>query len=134
MARDHRKLDAFHLADGFVVAIYQATTDFPSTERFGLASQLRRAAVSIPTNIIEGCARDSQPEYLRFLEIAFGSAREVLYLIELSEKLQILKKESASELHTSGRRTCAALAALRSSVGRAAAKPLSPQVPKPLSP
>jgi four helix bundle protein len=71
--RDHTKLRAFELADEVVLLIYPATKEFPKEEMYGLTSQMRRAAVSVPSNIVEGCARESQAEYLRFLEIAFGS-------------------------------------------------------------
>ena len=73
--RDHTKLRAFELADEVVLLIYRATREFPKEEMYGLTSQMRRAAVSVPSNIVEGCARESQAEYLRFLEIAFGSLR-----------------------------------------------------------
>ena len=85
--RDHTKLRAFELADEVAVLIYQATKRFPREEIYGLASQLRRAAVSVPSNIVEGCARESQAEYLRFLEIAFGSLRELHYQFGLANRL-----------------------------------------------
>ena len=75
--RDHTKLRAFELADEVTIMIYRVTRTFPREEIYGLTSQMRRAAVSIPSNIVEGCARNSQTEYLRFLEIAFGSLREL---------------------------------------------------------
>jgi len=85
--RDHTKLRAFELADEMAVFIYQATRRFPKDEIYGLTSQMRRAAVSVPSNIVEGCARESQSEYLRFLEIAFGSARELHYQFGLAIRL-----------------------------------------------
>jgi four helix bundle protein len=88
--RDHTKLRAFELADALAIAVYRATQAFPRDEIFGLTSQLRRAAVSIPSNIVEGCARHSEAEYLHFLDMAYGSAREVEYQIGLSHRLGFL--------------------------------------------
>ena len=85
--RDHTKLRAFELADEVVLLIYRITRHFPKEELYGLTSQIRRAAVSFPSNIVEGCARESQAEYLRFLEIAFGSLRELHYQLDLSKRL-----------------------------------------------
>ena len=85
--RDHRKLRAFVLADELVIQIYQLTQKFPKDEIYGLTSQMRRAAVSVPSNIVEGCAREGEVEYLRFLEIAFGSLRELHYQLSLAKKL-----------------------------------------------
>src|SRR5574337_1665971 len=82
--RDHTKLRAFELADEVAVLIYRATRGFPKEEIYGLTSQMRRAAVSVPSNIVEGCARESQVEYLRFLEIAFGSLKELHYQFGLA--------------------------------------------------
>src|SRR5688500_15940395 len=98
MSRDHRKLDAFTLADELVVRIYTATREFPPSERYGLQSQIRRAAVSVPTNIVEGCARESRPDYARFLEVAFSSAREVIYLLDLSSRLKMVDRHKAAEI------------------------------------
>jgi len=85
--RDHNKLRAFELADEIVFLIYQITRNFPKAELYGLTSQMRRSAISVPSNIVEGCARESQTEYLRFLEIAFGSLRELHYQFELAVRL-----------------------------------------------
>lgn len=91
--RDHKKLRAFQLADELTLMVYQATRTFPASEAYGLTSQMRRAAVSIPSNIVEGCAREGQADYLRFLGIAFGSLRELHYQCDLSCRLGFLKKE-----------------------------------------
>ena len=88
--RDHTKLKAFGLADELVVVIYKITRQFPDEEKFGLVSQMRRAAISIPSNIVEGCARESQTEYLRFLEIAFSSLKELHYQFDLAVRLGYL--------------------------------------------
>lgn len=85
--RGHTKLRAFELADEMVLLIYRVTKKFPRKEAYGLTSQMRRAAVSIPSNIVEGCARESQAEYLRFLERAFGSLRELHYQFSLLKRL-----------------------------------------------
>ena len=66
------KLKAFKLADEIVLIIYKLTNNFPKDELFGLTSQIKRAAVSVPSNIVEGCSRDSNEDYLRFLYIAYG--------------------------------------------------------------
>ncbi len=94
--RDHTKLRAFGLADEVVLLIYQATSKFPKEEIYGLTSQMRRSAVSVPSNIVEGCARESQVEYLRFLEIAFGSLRELHYQFGLSKRLGYLNDHDIS--------------------------------------
>jgi len=98
--RDHTKLKAFELADEVVVLVYQITAGFPKEELYGLTSQIRRAAVSVPSNIVEGCARDSQADYLRFLSIAFGSLRELRYQLDLSRRLGFLKGEEAGHVQS----------------------------------
>jgi four helix bundle protein len=92
--RDHTKLRAFELADEAAIMIYKITKEFPKDEIYGLTSQIRRAAVSVPSNIVEGCARESQTEYTRFLEIAFGSLKEAHYQLTLAERLDYLDKKT----------------------------------------
>ena len=95
--RDYHKLRAFELADQLALAIYKCTKSFPKEEVFGLTSQIRRAAVSVPSNIVEGCAKSSQADYSRFLEIAYGSVCEVEYQLSLAERLGFLESQSAKE-------------------------------------
>lgn len=94
--RDHTKLRAFELADAVAMLVYRVTAGFPKEEVFGLTSQIRRAAVSVASNIVEGCARDSEADYLRFLNIAFGSLRELHYQLNLSKRLGFLPNEDSS--------------------------------------
>jgi four helix bundle protein len=96
MSRDHTQLKAFHLADTMAVRIYRDTGGFPAGERYGLQIQIRRAAESVPANIVEGSARRSQRDYLRFLEIALSSACEANYLIDLSRRLTFLKDDEVT--------------------------------------
>jgi four helix bundle protein len=93
MSRDHRKLNVFTLADQLVLRVYAESAIFPPDERFGLCAQTRRAAVSVATNIVEGCARRTTREYLNFINIATGSAAETLYLLDLSTRLGFLRAE-----------------------------------------
>jgi four helix bundle protein len=98
MSRDYRKLKVFELADALVLAVYRATQQFPVEERFGLQSQIRRAAVSIAANIVEGCARTTTKDYLHFMSISLGSANEVRYLLDLSVRLKFLDRDKAIDL------------------------------------
>jgi four helix bundle protein len=96
--RDHTSLKVFGLADSLALAVYKKSRNFPDSEKYGLQSQVRRSAVSIAANIVEGSARSSQAEYLRFMEIAYGSTRELEYEISLSHRLAYLSEEAAARL------------------------------------
>jgi four helix bundle protein len=87
MSRNLYRLHAFVVADGLALDAYRATMGFPAAERFGLRSQIRRAAVSVAANLVEGWARRSERDYLHFVGIAIGSASEVRYLIDLARRL-----------------------------------------------
>ena len=97
MARDHRQLRVFQEAHELILAIYRETWNFPRDEWFGMRAQLRRAAVSIPSNIVEGSARRGIREYGNFLNMSRGSAAEVAYLVRLASELGYLSP-TASEL------------------------------------
>lgn len=92
MKRSHRDLKAWQQAMELVTVIYSATSKFPQHEQFGLTSQLRRAAVSVPANISEGFARNGSKELLHFLSIASGSLSELDTLVELAHKLGYLEQ------------------------------------------
>jgi four helix bundle protein len=85
--RNYRDLAVWQLGMEIALLVYQATKDFPTDERFGLTSQLRRAAASVPANIAEGHARSSTKDYLRFVAIAIGSLAETATFIELAGRL-----------------------------------------------
>jgi len=110
--RDHRKLDAFRFADELAICVYRATQTFPASEQYGLTSQMRRGAVSFAANIVEGCARDTEKDYLRFLGIAFGSIRELEYLLSLAKRLGYLDEQTVEDLENSQKRTAGSLGAL----------------------
>jgi four helix bundle protein len=80
-----------------VLSLYRLTSQFPADERFGLTSQLRRAAASVPTNIAEGAKRQGKQDYARFPNIAQGSLAETEYLVMLSQDLGYLPPEKAKE-------------------------------------
>lgn len=92
--RHYRDLLVWQKAIACVELIYKATRDWPSEERFGLTSQIRRAAISVPSNIAEGCARRSTAEFLRFLSIARGSLAEVETQLLIAHRLTYLRQDA----------------------------------------
>jgi len=98
--KDFKNLVIWQKSHQFVLDLYQATKSFPDDERFGLMSQIRRAAVTIPSNIAEGCGRQGDAELRRFLQIAMGSASEAEYQLQLSSDLNYMGPNEYSELNT----------------------------------
>jgi four helix bundle protein len=110
--RDHRKLHAFQAADKLALAVHQVTRRFPKEELFGLTSQMRRAATSTASNIVEGCARHSESDYLHFLDMAYGSARELEYQLSLAFRLGYLAESDRDSLQILSDDNCRLLNAL----------------------
>ena len=98
MARDHRRLRVFHEAHGLAITIYKETRTFPRDEWYGIRAQIRRAAVSVAANIVEGNARRGTPDYVNFLNIARGSAGELGYLVLLASELGYLSPTASRDL------------------------------------
>jgi four helix bundle protein len=96
----YKKLIVWQKADELGYRIYLATRNFPKEEMYGITSQLRRAALSVPTNIVEGYGRQSKGELKRFLNIALGSIAETEYLLDFSLRLKYLSKENHNELRS----------------------------------
>ena len=91
--RDFKKYDIWQLSHSFTLEIYKITASFPKQEIYGLTSQIRRASSSIPTNISEGCGRNSDKEFNQFLNIALGSANETEYQLILSRDLNYISED-----------------------------------------
>ena len=91
---DHKDLDVWKKSIELVTEIYSITANFPNEEKYGIVSQIRRAAVSIPSNIAEGCARFSDKENLRFLDIARGSLAELETQLIISKNLGFIDSDN----------------------------------------
>jgi four helix bundle protein len=96
--RDYTKIEAWRLADDLTVAVYGRSRSFPREKIYGLTSQLRRAAYSVPANIVEGSSKESKKDYLHFLYIARGSLSETQYFVHLAQRLDYLLPEEADAL------------------------------------
>ncbi|TVQ31831.1 MAG: four helix bundle protein [Phycisphaeraceae bacterium] len=129
MARDHRNLKAFNLADELVLAVYEETRGFPKEELFGLTSQLRRAAVSVAANIVEGAGRSGDKEFAHFLGISHGSLREAGYYISLAHRLRYLNDQQVEQLNSMYEETARVLSGLHRAV-----KKMSKEKPKSIDP
>jgi four helix bundle protein len=94
----YKELNVWKLSREFCSSIYSITTKFPQDEKFGLTSQLRRAAISIPSNIAEGASRSSKKDFARFLEISIGSSYEIETQLLIASDLKYISKENSVEL------------------------------------
>ena len=93
--RSHKDLNVWKLSIGFVSKIYRLTRELPAEEQYGLSSQMRRSAISIPSNIAEGAARNSSKEYMQFLYISLGSVAEIETQLDIAERLGYIADTSA---------------------------------------
>ena len=96
--QDFRKLKVWERSHDLALAVYAATAAFPKEEQFGLTSQIRRSASSVPSNIAEGCGRDGNSEFRRFLFIALGSANELEYQLLLARDLGFIPLDDHERL------------------------------------
>jgi four helix bundle protein len=97
--KDFRKLNVWQKAHQLAVEVYSVTVSFPPDEIYGLTSQVRRASVSIPANIAEGCGRQGDAELSRFFQIAMGSASELEYHFLLARELGLLNEKDSASLN-----------------------------------
>ena len=98
MGRDVRKLEVFRRADVAAEEVYGITDLFPDRERYALALQMRRAAISVPANLVEGAERYTEKDFLRHVDIAAGSAAEARYLLGFSRRLRLADQDAAARL------------------------------------
>lgn len=119
---NYENLQVWQRSMELTVRIYKATIGFPSDERFGLTSQLRRAAAAIPMNIAEGSGNSSNREFCRFLEIALRSGYELLTGIEIAKRLNFLSESVAAELTHELREIVSMLVGLMRSLGKSIGK------------
>ncbi|HEY6071025.1 MAG TPA: four helix bundle protein [Chthoniobacterales bacterium] len=112
------KLDVWQEAIQFADLIYKITMKFPEHERFGLTTQMRRAAVSISSNIAEGSSRASRTDFARFVEIATGSLFEVLSQAKISLNQQFLCRSAYEEVATAAEKQCRMLSGIRRSLAQ----------------
>ncbi len=96
----HKELKVWQKGISLVKAIYSLTEPFPKAEQFGLTSQIRRSAVSIPSNIAEGCGRKSDKELIYFLHITLGSASELETQIIISQELGFIDNQQSEDIQT----------------------------------
>jgi four helix bundle protein len=124
---DYRKLKAWRIAHELVISVYRATECFSSAERYGLVSQMRRAAISVASNIVEGVGRNRRAETAHFVRVALGSCTELEYQVLLSKDLKFLERDLALKLTEKTMELRAMLASLHR---RLLPNPADPDGPK----
>ena len=128
MVKSYRDLEVWQLGLDLVETVYRCTAEFPKSEIFGLTAQMRRAAVSIPSNIAEGQARSSSKEFLHFLSIALGSLAELATQLELANRLGYLDARSEvarAQIELLGKKLHCLRNSLRDRVLRTSHQPLT---------
>jgi len=98
LEKPHKKLDVWRISMDLVTEVYKVTDKFPKEEKFSLSDQIHRSAISIPSNIAEGAARNTKKEFVNFLPIAQGSLSELDTQIELAKRLKYIEEQSWKEL------------------------------------
>ncbi len=98
MEKPHKKLDVWQMAMDLVIEIYRITESFPKEEKYGLSNQLRRAAVSVPSNIAEGAARNTKKEFVNYLHMAQASLSELDTQVEVARRLAFLDRKTWEDL------------------------------------
>lgn len=118
----YERLEAWQAAHRFVLLVYRTTRGFPSEERFGLSSQLRRAAFAVAANIVEGSAKKGPREFRRYLDIAVGSVAELRYTLRLVRDLELITGDQFKDLETErdnmGRLTWGLYSSMRRAIDR----------------
>lgn len=98
--QDFKDIKVWQKSHQLTLQIYKVTEEFPKSELYGLVSQMRRAATSVPTNIAEGCVQETDAQYARYLRISLGSANEIDYHLLLTKDLHYISPEQYASLHT----------------------------------
>jgi four helix bundle protein len=128
------KLDVWQKAIDYAGTIYQVTRGFPNDERFGLASQLRRSAVSVSSNIAEGSSRSSMTDFSRFLEIAYGSLLESVSELMVARKQEFVDVRVYDKLYNEAEQVAKMLSGLRRNIQKnSTVKPRTSKTPSPQS-
>ena len=114
------RLLAWRVSHELAKAVYRATQSFPKSELYGIVSQVRRASLSVPTNIVEGAAKRGSAEFRRFLDMAWGSLAEVWYLLLFSQEMGFLTVEQRAALERLRSRTAKLLWGLYRTIAKRA--------------